>query len=491
MGSHRSTIGIGLAIAAAYAAILAAMGFHLCLNDFWAWSFFASRIELAQPATLHNGFMPPAYAVFLKLVGASREIAAAFALTLVSVFVVAVAAAVSARRRGPRRLAIVGGLLLATWPPFLESGLTAGPDIVVAALVSLAVAIHWSGSRSKAAALGTGLLLGIAVLVRTHALLAGLAILLAPAVVDRRVGAADFIAAAGLVAGVAVQVAVNLAAGEAAWSNAQAFNVYKMVHGMDWYHPVLPADLSVATLVREQPVAFLKGWAGALLREGIWLVGPAMAWLHARRHGLTELQRFSALAFLAGALYVLPVSLGDSPRAMVVIGLLVIVPVAALVTDLRRHRPSLLSLAMAVVVAAGVVLGLKADRAFLEHNFRQSRDFAAVESGLLEAGVSDARAVFTEDFDLYFRQIPGRRPLTLGGWGVIGIEGWTEEFPQLDASNLTGFLESCRGEGVRYLALTRRVRRLGPEFSTLYYDPAATGLAVLGEYGEFVLIEVP
>jgi hypothetical protein len=284
---------------------------------------------------------------------------------------------------------------------------------------------------------------------------------------------------------------VNLAAGESAWSNAQAFNVYKMVHGMDWYRPVLPADLSVAGIFRAEPVAFLKGWAGALLREGIWLIGPSMAWLHARRCGLTELQRFAALSVLAGALYILPVSLGDSPRAMVVVSVLVVVPVAALVTDLRRHRPSLASLAMALVIACGVVLGLKADRAFLEHNFRQSRDFAAVETRLAEAGVDDARAVFSEDFDLYFRRIEGRRPLTLGGWGLIGIEGWTEEFPQLDASDLPAFLESCRGKGVRYLALTRRVRRLGPEFSTLYYDPAATGLAVLGEYGEFVLLEVP
>ena len=65
-------------VAVAYAALLAAMGFHLCLNDFWAWSFLASRMDFGDAATFSNGFMPPAYALFLRALGPAREISGAF-----------------------------------------------------------------------------------------------------------------------------------------------------------------------------------------------------------------------------------------------------------------------------------------------------------------------------------------------------------------------------------------------------------------------------
>ena len=166
-------------------------------------------------------------------------------------------------------------------------------------------------------------------------------------------------------------------------------------------------------------------------------------------------------------------------------------PVAGLVADLRRRRVDPTSLAMAAVVAFGLVSGLRADRAFWEHNLAQSRDFAEVERRLENLGVETAREVFTDDFDLYFRRIAEARPLTKGGWGLIGIDGWEEEFPQVATGSIPGFLESCRSHGVRYLALTRRSRRLGPDFPYLYQDPASAGLRSEGEFGEFRIFAVP
>lgn len=489
--SSRGTVGsLGLGVSGLYAAILVAMRFHLCLNDFWAWSFFASRIDFGEPATFHNEFMPPAYAVFLRMVGPTLEIGAAFALTLLSVFVITCVVCDAAWRIGGRPSAVVAAVLLAGWSPFLESGLTAGPDIVVAALIALAAFSLWSADGSARTLFGGALAVALAVLTRSHAFLAGLAILIAWLAVERRFGRPAVVLASGLLGAVLVQVAINLGAGQTAWSNAQAFNVYKMVHGMDWYAPVLPANLSIAGVFFEAPVEFLRGWAGAAARAGIWLLGPAFAWWYARRHDLEALRRAAALAVLAGLLYVVPVSLGDSPRAMVVVAGVLIPPVAALAVHLRGARSSVPRVAGVLVIAAAVALSFRADRAFLAHNFAQARDFAALESRLDELGATSARQVFTEDFDLYFRGLEGRRPLTRGGWGLIGIEGWTEEFPQLDTSNRAAFLESCAAHDVRYLALTRRSRRMGPEFSQFYYDPAAAGLTVAGTYGEFVLLVI-
>lgn len=487
MGTVRTDlIGAGLVVAA-FSAVLIAMGFHLCLNDFWAWSFFAARLTPTELSTWHNGFMPPGYALFLKSVGPEREIPAAFLATLLSVGVVVFATARLARHTARRGAAPAAVLLCLLFAPFVVSGLTAGPDVVVVALGSVALLLVSAGKPRGG--IVAGLLLGLALLVRGHALLLAIAVLLGLAVTGRR-GLASRVAA-GVVAGVAIQVVVNLAAGESAWSNAQAFNVYKMVHGMDWHAPVIPDGVSVLGVLRDDPVAFLRAWAGAVLRAGAWLAGPAVAWVHARRHDLSGLERGSLFAVVVGALYVLPVSLGDSPRAIVVVTPLIVAPVAGLVADLRARRIAPANFFLALVIALGLALSVQSARAFLAHNFAQARDFAALEEALAGRGGVRARQVFTDDFDLYFRGLEGRRPLTKGGWGLVGIEGWAQEFPQLPTDDRAAFLESCAAHDVRYLALTRRSRRLGQEFSRFYYDPTAAGLGVLGEYGEFVLLELP
>ena len=480
-----------LGVVVVYTALLAAMDFHMCLNDFWAWSFLAARMDFGDAASLQNGFMPPAYAVFLKLLGPSREVAGAFILTLLSVLVAACVMGKITLRSSTPGTAALAIALLAVFPPFLQSGLTAGPDIVVAALVAIAVSIYWREGCQLRGGILAGAALGLAMLIRSHALFAGLGILIAVILLDRRVDRASRGFLLGLGAGVVIQILVNLAAGEVAWSNAQAFNVHKMVYGMDWYAPVTPESASVISILTDEPAVFFRQWAGALSRLGIWLLGVAMALVFGWRSGHAALVRTSAASLIAGALYTIPVSLGDSPRAAVVISALIIPPVAILIHELRQRRIAVPALAIAAVIAVGVVLGLRADREFLSHSFKQNRDFQAVESRLVDLGVHNAREVFSDDFDLYFRSIEGRRPLTKGGWGLIGIEGWAERYPQLPTDDAEVFLESCRANGVRYLALTRKSRRLGSQFAILRYDPSAAGAQSVGECGEFLLVAVP
>ena len=491
MNPPRQILLATLGVVVVYTALLAAMDFHLCLNDFWAWSFFAARMDFGDAGTFQNGFMPPAFAVFLKLLGPSREIAGAFVLTLLSVLVAACAIGKIVLRNSTTGAAALAIAALALFPPFLQSGLTAGPDIVVASLVAIAVAIYWSEGCGLRGGLLAGAVLGLAVLVRSHALFAALGILVASALVDRKISRAAGGLVFGLLVGVMVQILVNLAAGEAAWSNTQAFNVHKMVYGMDWYAPVTPESSSIQSIIADEPALFFRQWAGALLRSGVWLLGPAVALIFGWHSRQTALLRLSGASLIAGALYTIPVSLGDSPRATVVISALIIPPVAILILELRRRRVAVPALAIAAVIAVGVVMGLRSDRQFLIHNFNQHNDFQILESRLASLGVNNAREVFTDDFDLYFRSIEGQRPLTKGGWGLIGIEGWAEQFPQLPTDDAAGFLESCRANGVRYLALTRKSRRLGSQFAILRYDPAAAGAQLVGEYGEFLLVAVP
>lgn len=483
----RSSLIAALLLTAGYAGLLAAMDFHLCLNDFWAWSFLASRMDLADPSTLHNGFMPPAYALLLKAVGPSREIAVAFAFSLLSVFIAAMATIRISARLGVGPWAVG---LLALFPPFLQGGLTAGPDIVVTALVTVAVALHFRRGVSGGRSLAAGALLGLALMVRSHALFAGLALAVARIAVDRRFGRGDVWLLVGIGAGVAGQGVLNLVAGEPAWATDQAFNVYKMVHGMDWYAPVDPATLSVVDIVRDAPGRFVTEWAGAILRAGAWALGPALLWVLTRRRDDAR-TRFAGFAVVGAVLYTVPVALGDSPRTAVVISALFVPSAAALLAELRARDVSLPRVLSAAVLAFGLVASLRADFDFLRHNFRQARDFAAVESALADAGATGAEQVFTDDFDLYFRDLEGRRPLTRGGWGSIGIDGWAEEFAQLPTGDVSRFLAAARAHGVRYLALTRKSRRIGDDFATFYYDPAALGAPVLAECGEFRVVRLP
>lgn len=479
-----------LTVGLLYLAILALLRFHLCLNDFWAWSFLASRASYADPSSFWNGFMPPGYVLFLKAIGPQRELAGAFALTLLGAAATAGATVAILRAAKQDAPAWVAVLLLAIFPPFLASGLTAGPDIVVTALVTGAALLHIADPSSRRRGLLAGLLLGLATLVRSHAAFAGLGILVGVAAVDRRLGRGGAALAIGLATGVAAQVALNLVTGHGPWANAQAFNVYKMVYGMDWYDPIDPASVSVGRILAEVPLRFLREWAGAFLRAGIWLAGPAMALLFARNRGRGGLARLAAIVLLAGLVYTVPVSLGDSPRTAVVLSALLVAPTAALVDGLRRAGPQPRTLLWAAVIAWGVVVSLGADLDFLRHNFRQSRDFAAVEAALRADGAQRARTVFTDDFDLYFRELEGRRPLTRGGWGLVGIEGWADTFVQLPIGSRSLFLESCREHGVRYLALTRRVRRVSPALLELRRAPEEAGLRPLGAFGEFVLVAI-
>lgn len=491
MSLARRHLLAALLLTAAYFAVLAAMDFHLCLNDFWAWSFLAGRVDLSDPSTLQNGFMPPAYVLFLAVIAPAREIAAAFGLNAVAVAATALATAVLGRRTGVRGAGIASLVLLAVFPPFLQSGMTAGPDIVMVALVAVAATLYWSTGSGVRAGLPAGLLLGLAVLVRSHALFIALGMVVARVGVDRRAGRVDLAVLVGLGLGLATQVALNLAAGEPAWANGQAFNVYKMVNGVDWYDPVRPENLSVVHIVGDAPLAFLREWAGATARAGAWLLGPLLVLAVVRDPGRRALRRLAGLALVAGVIYTVPVALGDSPRAAVVLSGLVLPPTAALLLLVRRRPRSPLAVLTVAVLAFGLVLGLRADRDFLRHNFRQARDFACVERSLHEAGATRAEQVFTDDFDLYFRQLDGRRPLTRGGWGVIGIEGWTDAYPQMPTDDATGFLDACRSHGVRWLALTHRARRMGPVMETFRFSPDRVGASVLATCGEFVILSLP
>lgn len=484
----------GVVVVAAYAAILASMRFHLCLNDFWAWSFLAQHSDLARAGSLQNGFIPPAYVLFLKALGPAAEIAGAFLLNLAAVVGSLLALVFLARRTGEQKAGWLAVVFLAVWPPFLQSALTAGPDIVAAALIAGAAALHWRVNRTARASLLAGALIGLALLVRGHALFAGLALVVAPVVLERRVDRSTGWILAGFSGGVLAQIALNLAAGAPAWETGQAFNLYKMVRGVNWYDPVRPESISVRALVVDDPGRFLWEWAGAFRRLGQWLLGPLLAWWWARRAGYPELGRMAGLGLIAGTLYCIPVSLGDSPRAAVTVGVVLLAPVAGLVATLRAQslpRVSLLPLLLALVLAFGITESLREDGRFLGHNRRQARDFACVEDLLRDQGARSAREVFTDDFDLYFRALEGQRPLTRGGWGVIGIAGWTDAYPQLPTEDVASFLVACRQTGVRFLALTRKSRGLGSEFAKLRYDAVAAGAEPIGECGEFLVVAVP
>jgi|GEM_PF-5902171 len=491
---------VALSLVALYAALLAAMRFHLCLNDFWAWSFLAGHSEISDAASLQNGFMPPAYVLYLKAIGSAlgpaREISGAFALSLAAVFVTAVATAKLAcagvaNGRHQTWVGVLTIVLLALWPPFLQSGMTAGPDIVVAALVAIAALLHWRDEQRIRQSILAGALLGLAILVRGHALFAAIGILIAPLVLQRRFDRPALAPVLGILVALLAQTWFNLAAGVPAWSTGQAFNVYKMMYGIDWFTPVRPESISVAQLILDDPGRFLYEWAGAFRRAGQWLLGPAIALFWAWRRQSAGLLRLSLLALIAGAVYTVPVSLGDSPRTAVVIGAMLVAPLALLIAELRATGPRLLPLLLALLIGFGFVQSLRQDRAFLEHNRAQARDFEAVENLLLASGASSAIAVFSDDFDLYFRELDGARPLTRGGWGVIGIDGWEDRFPQLPTDDVPGFLAACRAHDVRYLALTSSSARLGPGFAVLRDDPRAVGVLPLGVCGQFHVLELP
>lgn len=460
--------------------------FGVPLNDFWGNWLLAEFLDGRDPASFYNGFFPIGYTLFLRLLGAlgDARVGAWIANALFGGLLLLVIGGLATRMVG-RRWGWVAVVAASLHPLLFGYVLTPGPDIGCVTFAAWGGWLALADDRRVASAgrlLASGALLGLAALWRYHGLVWAVALTGAVTVVGvERRGRRCGLMALGFLAVFAVQVGVNLWSGHGPLATSQSFNVYKLMYGVDWWH--VPRDLptSIAAVIRHDPCQFLLTYLNAL-SESWWLLAPpVIGALLIRARRPARLCLTLVLAFLA---YLAVVVMGGSVRGYLpvvpffVLSLVVLARWSVRAVVRRRAAPaSLKTLAVAggLVFAGLFALGWLVRDArqigtALAH--RQARD--ALEEALVkQEGVTQARQVFTDSFDLYLPSLRPPVPYTHGGWVRYDLRGFSRRYPELDLTSLDAFLADCARHGVTHLALSPQAAGLMPALGGFLAAPTS------------------
>lgn len=495
-----------LACAALYALALVAAGratgFHVGLNDFWGNYYLSSAADLSRPGTLYNGFFPFGYTLATRLIGGGSPAAGMFLVNVALAVLLALSVAAAAWRLLSPGWALAAFAAVCVWPAMFRCTITIGPDLGSAAWFTAGAAVLLIAMGGGKAAEGRtwlwfagGLLLGLSGLWRYHGLVAGGALLAALACAGFRLRTAG-LAAAGMLLAYSPQFAVNLLAGKGLLETDQAFNVYKLIHGVDWLRinpDAVPG--SVLKIIAADPARFALRYAAGLLRLLWLLVAPLLA----LAFGASEsVRRASGVIAMTVGIYCLVVAAGDSPRAD-----RAVLPLVILACTVVAHavmEPGLRDQAVPFqrwVLRAGAGLCLAMYLAFaLQTNVelvqawvRDHAQYLEVERILRADGVRSAKEVFSNDVRLY---LPGTPPLQLwqnGNWMRFD-QSYNQRYPDLPDDSIGSFLRACREKRITHLVLTGSSGALLPELQAIHAGQSAAGVHPLGASGEFRVFRI-
>lgn len=480
---------------ALYAAVVLAIatktGFLVGLNDFWGLMFMAEHLEFGRADSFYNGFFPIGYALYLRSFLSLNPILAAFVLNLFCTVVLLGGIAFLAARTMVPAGALFSVIAVSFVPKVFHYVLTPGPDIVMTAFATLGGALILSSTleacpskRSAIPIFAGGLLCGLAALFRYHGLVLAFGIILGGALLSPRRLRDFVIALAGFCTLYGVQVLVNLLSGHAPLETAQSFNVYKLMHGIDWHHfrpEAIPR--SILGVIAGAPGLFLHTWSRAVL-ELMPLVLPALLCMAAAKEKRVILLN-TVLAGVAG-LYILVSALGMSHRAA-----LPLLPLAAYQTvylagflyrnvrDTDGTAP-LRRWTFTALLAVGIPLCLGAfafsNRDFVNHRSTLHERYQRLERiAVEEEGIAASRRVFTTDANVYFATLEPYRLYTTGGWARYALHAYAEAYPALRLGNLADFLADCRQNGVTHLLLTPDATRVLEDLGKVYRGESGEG----------------
>ncbi|MDX9992596.1 MAG: hypothetical protein RBS68_11195 [Anaerolineales bacterium] len=494
--------------AAIYTLTARALSFHVILNDFWTVFYYARHLTQSVPASLQNSLFPIGYATVLHLIPVRYALWMAFYLNVgLASLAVAGASALALTGNNFWRAALVG-LVAIFYPLAFRYANTSGPDLGVATFIAWGLFFLWKNDLAvsqpppnfkehriweRSGDLLAGACLGLASLWRSHAIVAGVAILLAYTVVmgvkalwQRKSLWVAFLLVAGL------QALVNLISGHGLLENAQYFNIYKTFFGNDW--------LAVPTQASDSLLSRLFSNPGALVAEyapHVWGVlvyaWPAVPLFFVSRE--KSIRRWAVFSGLAILFYSIPVAFGSSPRAPIAILPLAFVTFGFLISKslarLSGKRPVLIA-ALTLCALAMAWFGWQ----WYETNTRMIHDFSnrherylRIERKLRMQGLTSPDQVFTNSYNFYLPVTSPHYPRSNGGWDVTVTWNFRAEYPELPLATWDEFAAACRAQGIRFLVLTPYSYELAPYFGELYQGTfIPEEVDTLGFDGDFQLI---
>ncbi len=485
-----------------YSITARALNYHVVLNDFWTVFYYARSLTQSLPESLQNSLFPVGYAAVLHLMPVRHALWMAFFLNVGLASLAATAACGLALAGNNAWRAALVGLAAIFYPLTFRYANTTGPDIGVAAFIALGVFFLWlpqldprpaPPARNALFPLLSGFFLGLASLWRSHAIVAGFAILLVYAVLT---GFQSFWRQKSLwvtfllVAG--IQALVNLVSGHGLLENAQYFNIYKTFFGNNWLTVPEQSSRGLFSLLLSNPRELLEDYLPQVWKVAIY-AWPSIPLYFVSREA--PLKRFALFSGLVIALYSLPVAFGSSPRAPIAITPLGFVAFGFLVSEtltrFSTRRPAFFA-ALTVFLAALAWTGWQwqqVNTKFIQDFSDRHERYLRIERKLRAQGLTSPDQVFTNNYNFYLPVTPPHYPRSNGGWDVTVTWNFREEYPELPVETWEQFAAACRAQGIRFLLFTNYSYELAPYFGDLYKGTfVPPDIEILDFDGNFQLI---
>lgn len=375
---------------------------------------------------------------------------------------------------GARNLAVLVLVLIAciTVPiVFLRSNMV-GPDIGAMAFSAFGVYFLWKdvlsgtvNAKSSVRYGSIGLLLGMAFLWRSHAIIFAWAVLVLTVLLFgvRPIRPILWMVCSFFVV-ISIQVFANLVSGHGTLETAQNFNVYKFLYGVDWLHPPskeLIENFSVLKAIADDPRLFFNAYLPAFWDLVVYAWPGVFCFLVAPEGQIKRFGLFSAMITL---LYAIPVSIGNSPSAPLILMVPFLASLAFLYVVLMQRATSATGfvkglLKSLLIIYWGLGIYLIGSWAFqdielLKSNYREHRAFLAVERVLVEKGIITSTQVFSDYYYIYFPNLPPYQPRFVGGWEQDWLWGYSLEYPKLPSDSWEHFVKAGREQGIQFLVLS-------------------------------------
>jgi len=431
-------------------------------NDILGIMSIARGLTLADWSSFHNDFFGAGLPIIIALLPVQHALAITALLALAGSAVALVALFALVTRLAGRLWALAAVVVTSLTPLFVDYAASAGPDAIALGLCMLAFAWFARETATRPTArpwvlLGTGVLFGLAGLIRYHALILGLGLIVWAALTapTLRRWRAPLLAAGGIAIGFLPQVLLNLLGGYGPLEIGSAFYVYESALGVNWFDTTsIPPESysSVMRVVLDHPGAVLTGYLLTLTNYIVPIAALSVALLVTTVH-----QHRAALIGLLTATtsYALAVSIASSPRGpiatlpMMAIGMAVVADrvSTSLPADMGRRR--ILIGCLAVLVIAWPLL--REDVFLLQEKSKHAAERADTEAALIAmGGISDTSQVLTNDFDMYFTAIPGVQPDRIGGWQDISLNG-DRAHTTVDLSSIVAFHCDALSRGITFV----------------------------------------
>ena len=510
LGSHFKwfilffALGAGSTLALGYL-----IQFHAVSNDFWNILYYGRNMTFAEPESLYNGFFPFGYAFLVGQLPFTYVLPLAYVLNalLTGLFTASVSTLISYARSVP---ATILAFFCSMAAPFVfQNANTLSPDIGSAAFTAFAVFLLWReyfdcnpNELSDVNSAFVGLSLGLAFLWRTHAIVAAIAIFLGYFLLlgIRPIRSRVWMVSSFLTI-VALQVVVNLWSGHGFFETAQAFNIYKFFYGVDMTDPPTPVEMegfSILGTILNDPMHTFDLYIIPFKFLAFY------AWTSAAGFLLSPKGRFSKY-FLFSVLYVLlyavPVSLGDSARApLLLMGaftsslslLLVVLSEQAEKMVISKWTRGVVILLFIVANAQTFYRWVRQDVEFIRVGFVERRSLEIIEQTLLIHGMKSPSEIFADRYDFYTPNTMPYRSRQIGNWSEGWVWGFAGEFPTLPNDSWESFAAACKEQGVRFLLLSPNSFYRSDFFPKIYdgeVDLSPLGLRFIAQRGNIRIYE--